>query len=439
MQSDFAGKNGFVWFTGVVEDRQEDPLKMGRIQVRIFGWHDEDRNVCPTKDLPWAQILLPVNSNKSFSLPREGEWVFGFFLDGESGQMPVISGVYPGLVSNATMSIIDTTSEKTFTTQTSTKSTTETPSEDKQELTSVKNAFDSIPKPPRLPRFPQQQVEEALGLPTIVKLSREVIEGTAIALTNNVRSIFCSSEGPIAKAILQAQAQIRIAAIAIREGFKKLLTALGFSPSAGGMVETIKSITKYIKQLNDLINDVRDWVKKIKLILEKIIFYIKELKRLVQLLKQLPNLLKNQIIACLKRAYKELKSVVLETLKEELVSGELDELLEAVDDLVRDANDLIREASDIPQLVNQAQTAFSDFTSAVKSGSDNLTLSLNTNNGTLQSDNVALAQLYLTDGSGNVNSELLTLGEMNPREREQLVYNIFPGTQRFSFSKVKMA
>lgn len=437
MQSDFAGKNGFVWFTGIVETRQEDPLKMGRIQVRIFGWHAESREECPTEDLPWAQILLPVNSNKSFSLPREGEWVFGFFLDGEAGQMPVVSGVYPGLVSNTTMELLSSESTKTTP---SVKSGTSVASENKQELPSVKNAFDSVPKPPRLPKFPQQQVEEALGLPTIVKLSREVVEGTAIAFTNNVRSIFCSSEGFIAKSILQAQAEIRAVALAVREGFKALLTALGFSPSAGGMVETIKSITKYIKQLNDLINDVRDWIKKIKLIIQKIIFYIKELTRLIQFLKRLPKLLVNQIKVCLKRAYKELKSIALsEIVGDDEVLESIEELVEAVDDIVSDANSLLQERRDLNNLVDDASSAFNNLGNAVKSGNQGVTISLNKNSNVLQSDNVALAQLYLTDESGNPNSELLNLGEMNPREREQLVYNIFPGTQRFSFSRVKMA
>jgi hypothetical protein len=32
----FAGLNGFAWWMGVVENRN-DPLKMGRCQVRIFG------------------------------------------------------------------------------------------------------------------------------------------------------------------------------------------------------------------------------------------------------------------------------------------------------------------------------------------------------------------------------------------------------------------
>ena len=34
----FMGKDGFVWFVGVVEDRN-DPKKVGRVRVRCLGYH----------------------------------------------------------------------------------------------------------------------------------------------------------------------------------------------------------------------------------------------------------------------------------------------------------------------------------------------------------------------------------------------------------------
>ena len=37
----FMGLDGFVWFTGVVEDRQ-DPKRLGRVRVRVLGMHTED-------------------------------------------------------------------------------------------------------------------------------------------------------------------------------------------------------------------------------------------------------------------------------------------------------------------------------------------------------------------------------------------------------------
>ena len=36
----FMGFDGFVWFTGVVEDRR-DPMALGRCKVRIAGLHTE--------------------------------------------------------------------------------------------------------------------------------------------------------------------------------------------------------------------------------------------------------------------------------------------------------------------------------------------------------------------------------------------------------------
>ena len=38
--NNFIGKDGFNWWVGVVENRM-DPLKLGRCQVRIFGYHTE--------------------------------------------------------------------------------------------------------------------------------------------------------------------------------------------------------------------------------------------------------------------------------------------------------------------------------------------------------------------------------------------------------------
>lgn len=92
------GKEGFIWFVGVVEDRR-DPEQTGRVRVRCFGWHTEDKTLIPTDALPWAHILQPPNMPASYTC-REGDYVFGFFLDAESAQQPVIVGVIPGKPEN---------------------------------------------------------------------------------------------------------------------------------------------------------------------------------------------------------------------------------------------------------------------------------------------------------------------------------------------------
>ena len=50
IQKDFAGLNNFVWFTGVVADSQ-DKAQVGRIRVRIIGWHNENKNLKLSKML----------------------------------------------------------------------------------------------------------------------------------------------------------------------------------------------------------------------------------------------------------------------------------------------------------------------------------------------------------------------------------------------------
>jgi len=92
----FMGLNGFIWFIGVVENRN-DPLNLGRAQVRIFGWHTENKAEIPTKDLPWAQPIFPPNSTTTTSSMKEGQYVVGFFSDGESAQQPIIMGTFPGI------------------------------------------------------------------------------------------------------------------------------------------------------------------------------------------------------------------------------------------------------------------------------------------------------------------------------------------------------
>jgi Gp5 N-terminal OB domain len=92
----FIGKDGFVWWVGVIENRA-DPLGLGRCKVRIFGWHTDNISELPTDDLPWATPMLPINNSKSFSTPRLGDWVVGFFLDVASAQSPVMMGVLPGI------------------------------------------------------------------------------------------------------------------------------------------------------------------------------------------------------------------------------------------------------------------------------------------------------------------------------------------------------
>ena len=98
----FMGTDGFVWFIGVVEDRN-DPSKLGRVRVRCVGFHTEDKERIPTEGLPWAHVMHPVTDpsmNGMGNTPTfmvEGTWVVGFFRDAEEKQQPIVIGTLPGV------------------------------------------------------------------------------------------------------------------------------------------------------------------------------------------------------------------------------------------------------------------------------------------------------------------------------------------------------
>ena len=89
------GFRNLMWYVGVVEDRH-DATNDGRIKVRAFGIHTEDKQAMPTADLPWA-IVLDGSYGAAQKIPDVGDWVFGFFMDGDDAQHPMVMGRIPGI------------------------------------------------------------------------------------------------------------------------------------------------------------------------------------------------------------------------------------------------------------------------------------------------------------------------------------------------------
>jgi len=111
MATNFMGKDGFNWFVGVVEER-DDPDHAGRVKVRCVGYHTENTQDIPTADLPWAHVMMPVTAGANSGVgvsPHfllQGTWVVGFFRD-PAKQEPVILGALPGVnTSNTTNNTI---------------------------------------------------------------------------------------------------------------------------------------------------------------------------------------------------------------------------------------------------------------------------------------------------------------------------------------------
>tara|TARA_R100000084_G_scaffold106641_1_gene65176 strand:- start:1429 stop:3756 length:2328 start_codon:yes stop_codon:yes gene_type:complete len=75
-----------------------DPDESNRVKVRIMGYHTRSRSRLPSRDLPWATIMMPntitVNRKNKGTVHglENGVWVIGTFLDGESAQQPLVLG-----------------------------------------------------------------------------------------------------------------------------------------------------------------------------------------------------------------------------------------------------------------------------------------------------------------------------------------------------------
>lgn len=87
-----------LFYQGIVEDRN-DPLKLGRVKVRIIGIHSDNRtsphdsDFIPVSDLPFAEPAYPITGNcmsgsSDFAVPLNGNLVWIFFKDPEM-QYPV--------------------------------------------------------------------------------------------------------------------------------------------------------------------------------------------------------------------------------------------------------------------------------------------------------------------------------------------------------------
>jgi hypothetical protein len=104
-KSYFMGADGFVWFVGVVEDRN-DPDQQGRVRVRCLGYHSQNHTEVPTSDLPWAHVMHPVTDPSMHGMGNspswliEGSWIIGFFRDAIEKQQPIIIGSLPGQPAN---------------------------------------------------------------------------------------------------------------------------------------------------------------------------------------------------------------------------------------------------------------------------------------------------------------------------------------------------
>ena len=255
----FLGKDGFTWWYGVVEDTN-DPLKAGRVRVRVFGWHTDNLQELPTKDLPWAQPGLSPSNSKSFSPPRLGDYVMGFFSDGESAQAPVLLSVFPGFEASYDKS-------KGFSPQSSLK--------------------------PATP--PAGQIQYQVGQPTLAPLARGVVANTAISQANSNLAHVCDIPAGIKFEIAKLTISVSGLINTLRTTIEGLWASTASSPFADEIRNAIKTIKAKVKQIQKFIRDQLEPLKDIQA-------FIQSLQELIQYIATLPARIAKFLSECLSAA-----------------------------------------------------------------------------------------------------------------------------------------
>lgn len=399
-ENDFAGKNGFIWWVGIVEAR-EDPLKVGRLRVRIIGWHTDNKAELPTDKLPWAQILLPTNGATSFTVPKEGEWVMGFFMDGSEGQQPVVIGVFPGIVS-------DTRREVT--------SSTDVVNALKDELTKQRAKLDdlskrrneilsSVPDSPqrqadissidaqiveqtrlvrgveervaqynsineaqpqagftdprsqaqinRGPREPQYSKDGVVGEPSVARIARGVVNGTVHAQTNARREHVCDISNELKGISDWAKVMMSKLGELIRFIVNGITSGMNSDPSG-----TLKKITETLRKFNRLLREIRDFLKLVNAALNVVTRIVRYIRAMIDYILSLPAKLLAFLRKCLAEFLGALARIFSDMFGSLGFGSDFGELISEVRETINITSDIITETVKIITFPAQLIAAF---------------------------------------------------------------------------------
>jgi len=344
--SDFSGKNGFIWWVGIVEAR-EDPLKVGRLRVRIIGWHTDNKAELPTDKLPWSSILLPTNGATSFTVPKEGEWVMGFFMDGKEGQQPVVIGVFPGIVSDTRREVTSSTDvvnalkdelntqraklddlvKKKNTLAASKPNPEDTgglqrwadiKDVDKQieeqrrlvksleERVAQYNAINEAQPPggyrdPRSqaeinqgPREPGYSKDGVVGEPSVPRIARGEVTGTVHLVTNSRREHVCDISNELKGISDWAKVMMTKLGELIRFIVNGITSGMNLDPSG-----TLKKITETLRKFNRILREIRDFLKMVNAALNVITRIVRYIRAMIDYILSLPAKLLAFLRKCL--------------------------------------------------------------------------------------------------------------------------------------------
>jgi hypothetical protein len=338
---------------GVVEDRK-DFAGTGRLKVRIVGIHPQDVSQVPTSALPDAQTERSVATAHLFSGPREGDWVTGYFINGDR-QHPMVTGVTNGLrgadvrVPNPNANVIrrvvntrlfnDSAQLDALTRQfnllsirPSGKGLLEIAKLSlqinlkrqsvfnlSQLRTNLDTAFNTriqygfidnrsiaeINAGAKVPsRWEKYAPDYLAGQPTIPQYARGIVDGSANAYSVRNRAHVCDVALVVRHALGKAAFAIQ-ASTAIREAIKALVESLGINPVSAFVADIARKIAGYLRKILKILKMVNRFVNDV-------IRQVLLMKAIIEFIRALPDYLRRLFDRCLREIYRELATFVFD-------------------------------------------------------------------------------------------------------------------------------
>jgi iron-sulfur cluster repair protein YtfE (RIC family) len=255
------------------------------------------------------------NASQSFSTPKEGDYVMGFFQDGESGQAPMIIGIYPGIKQSA-----------------------------------GGNAGFQDPRTPEqiaaAPKPPSGQVQEEPGKPTTAPLARGIFQGTALEKAYKERAHNCDICAGMNKDLAVAKAEVMLFVGELRKSIDALFASTAMNPVVEDVKAAISAAKAKIKAIQKEIEPVQEQIKAMQ-------NYIKKMQEIIQEIQNAPAELQALLQACLAEATSGLNAAISEV---KSIQGTVTGAVTAVTDPIK------QQVTDITKAVDDAQATVTQTT-----------------------------------------------------------------------------
>jgi hypothetical protein len=383
---------------GVVEDRK-DFAGTGRLKVRIVGIHPQDVSQVPTSSLPDAQTERSVATAHLFSGPREGDWVTGYFINGDR-QHPIVTGVSNGLrgadvrVPNPNANVIrravntrlfnDSAQLDALTRQfnllsirPSGKGLLEIAKLSlqinlkrqsvfnlSQLRTNLDTAFNTriqygfidnrsiaeINAGAKVPsRWEKYAPDYLAGQPTIPQYARGIVDGSANAYSVRNRAHVCDIAMQVRYKLGQAAFAIQ-ASTAIREAIKALVEGLGINPVSAFVADIARKIAGFLRKILKILKMVNRFVKDV---VQQVLL----MKAIIEFIQALPDYLRRIFDRCLREIFRELATFVFDLISNAIPDLGADDAFAAIGDAVSTASQVIDAANQTIVLGQQLERA----------------------------------------------------------------------------------